>query len=246
MRPKSAAELEARWQSRPWYHKPSGVPGESPHPWDDLNLRLRRALSWLERAENEYGTRDFDAAFIFYWIAFNAMYGQLGTSSVDEAYEKDRRRDYFDRIVAFADAESVIYDAIWSVLRDEIERMLANRYVYEPYWRHRNNPAEDRDWEQRFDRERERATEAIRRTRTRDVLRELFFRLNTLRNQLLHGGATWNSSVNRIQVQPGARIMSSLVPHFIDVMIEHPDGWGAPRYPVVRESGPQSGWKKLE
>ena len=72
-----------------------------------MNLRLRRALSWLGRAEKEYTVEDFDAAFIFYWIAFNAMYGQLGTSSVDEAYEKDRRRNYFDRIVAFADAESV-------------------------------------------------------------------------------------------------------------------------------------------
>ena len=152
-------------------------------------------------------------------------------------------RNYFDRIVAFADAESVVYDTIWSGLRHVIERMLENRYVYEAYWRHRNNPAKDRDWEQRFDRARERATEAIRRTRTKDVLCELFFRLNTLRNQLLHGGATWNSSVNRNQVESGARILSCLVPHFIDVMIEHPDAdWGAPRYPVVRERGPLSGW----
>ena len=246
MRPKSARALEAKWKSGPWYHKPSGEPGEPPHPSDDLNLRLRRVLSWVGRAENEYKAPDFDAAFIFYWIAFNAMYGRLGTSSVDEVYEKDSRRDYFDRIVTFADAESVIYDTIWSVLRDEIERMLENRYVFEPYWRHRNNPAEDRDWEQRFDKARERATEAIRRTRTKDVLCELFFRLNTLRNQLIHGGATWNSSVNRNQVEPGARIMASLVPHFIEVMIEHPDGWGVPRYPVVRESGPQSGWKDVE
>jgi uncharacterized protein YeaO (DUF488 family) len=34
-------------------------------------------------------------------------------------------------------------EEIWSVLRDEIESMLENRYVYEPYWRHRNNPAKD-------------------------------------------------------------------------------------------------------
>ena len=246
MHAKSAAALDAKWKSRPWYLKASGAPGEplgEPHPRNDLNLRLRRVLSWLGRAERDYQAGDCDAAFIFYWIAFNATYGQLGTSSVDDTYERGRRRDYFDRIVSFADAESVIYDTIWSVLRDEIESMLENRYVYEPYWRHLNNPAEDRDWEQRFDKARERATEAIRSTRTKDVLCELFFRLNTLRNQLVHGGATWNSSVNRNQVEPGARIMASLVPHFIEVMIEHPGvGWGAPRYPVVRESGPQSGW----
>ena len=246
MRPKSANDLDGKWKSLEWYHKASGASGDPPHPLDDLNLRLRRVLSWLGRAEKEYRASDFDAAFIFYWIAFNAMYEQLGTSSVDETYERDKRRDYFDRIVSFANAENVIYDSIWSVLRDEIESMLENRYVYEPYWRHRNNPAKDRNWEQRFDRARERGTEAIRKTRTKDVLCELFHRLNTLRNQMLHGGATFKSSVNRNQVEPGARIMSSLVPHFIDVMIEHPDGWGAPRYPVVRESGPQSGWKGVE
>lgn len=243
MRSKSALTLAAKWKSRPWYHKPSGQPGEPQHPQDDLNLRLRRVLSWLGRAEKDHTAGDCDAAFIFYWIAFNAMYGQLGTSSVDDTYERDRRRDYFDRIVAFADAESAIYDTIWSVLQDDIERMLENRYVYEPYWRHHNNPAEDRDWQQRFDSAREQALDAIRRTRTKDVLRELFFRLNTLRNQLIHGGATWSSSVNRHQVEPGARIMASLVPHFIDVMIEHPNaGWGSPRYPVVREEVSSSGW----
>ena len=71
MRPKSALTLADKWKSRPWYHKPSGEPGQPRHPKDDLNLRLRRALSWLERAEKEYATEDLDAAFIFYWIAFN-------------------------------------------------------------------------------------------------------------------------------------------------------------------------------
>ena len=169
------------------------------------------------------------------------MYGQAGTLPADEK-DQDLRRDYFGKIVAFADAESVIYSTIWSVLRDEIERILDNRYVFEPYWKHRNNQAKYRDWEQKFRQAQERAARALRETRTRDVLCELFNRLYTLRNQLLHGGATWKSSVNRNQVKPGARLMSSLVPHFIEVMIEHPNDWGAPRYPVVQESGPQSGW----
>ncbi len=39
-----------------------------------LGLRPRRCTSWLERAEQEMGRCDYDAAFIFYWIAFNAAY----------------------------------------------------------------------------------------------------------------------------------------------------------------------------
>ena len=229
MRAKSAGELEDRWRATRWFADGSNT----------LNLRLRRALSWLGRAERE--SADADAQFVFQWIAFNAMYGQAGTLPADEK-DQDLRRDYFGKIVAFADAESVIYGAIWSVLRDEIEKMLDNRYVFEPYWKHRNDQAKYRDWEQKFRQAQERVARALRDTRTRDVLCELFNRLYTLRNQLLHGGATWKSSVNRNQVEPGARIMSSLVPHFIEVMIAHPDDWGDPRYPVVQESGPQSGW----
>ena len=64
MRLKSVAELETKWRGRPWYHKPSGSPGEPRHLQDDLNLRLRRALSWLGRAEKEYTGRDFDASLV--------------------------------------------------------------------------------------------------------------------------------------------------------------------------------------
>ncbi len=37
-----------------------------------LSLRVHRALSWLNRAEQE--TKDQDAKFIFLWVAFNAAY----------------------------------------------------------------------------------------------------------------------------------------------------------------------------
>ena len=244
MRPKFAATLNARWKSCSWYHKPSGEPGQPRHSKDDLNLRLRRALSWLERAEKEYATEDLDAAFIFYWIAFNAVYEQFGTSSVyKDKREEEKRREYVGRIVAIQDSKSRINSTVWSVLRGEIQKMLENRFVYAPYWSHRNNPAEARNWEQRFNRDRKRALRALSGKRTGDVLCELLYRLNTLRNQLLHGGATWKGRVNRNQVEPGARIMALLVPNFIDVMIEHPNAdWGIPRYPVVREEAPLSGW----
>ena len=43
-------------------------------PRTPLTLRIRRALSWIERGEREQD--DPDAAFIFYWIAFNALYAE--------------------------------------------------------------------------------------------------------------------------------------------------------------------------
>jgi hypothetical protein len=57
-----------------------------------------------------------------------------------------------------------------------------------------------------------------------------------LRNQVVHGGATWNSKVNRDQLRDGAAILATLLPIFIDLMLDHPEiEWGLPFYPVVQE-----------
>jgi len=69
---------------------------------------------------------------------------------------------------------------------------------------------------------------------TAEILSLVFDRLYVLRNQLVHGGATWNSRVNRDQVRDGAAILAFLMPVFVDVMMDHPDeDWGRPFYPVV-------------
>jgi len=59
-------------------------------------------------------------------------------------------------------------------------------------------------------------------------------RLYVLRNQLFHGGATWNNGINRAQVRDGAAILTFLMPVFVDLMMENPKAdWGRPFYPVV-------------
>ena len=66
------------------------------------------------------------------------------------------------------------------------------------------------------------------------MLSVMFDRLYVLRNQLVHGGATWNSAINRDQVRDGAAVMGSLLPVFIDIMMDNPGvDWGRPYYLVV-------------
>ena len=75
---------------------------------------------------------------------------------------------------------------------------------------------------------------AIARKDTAKILSVLFDRLYVLRNQLIHGGATWNSSVNRSQVKDGAAVLDVLLPIFIDLLMNNPNNdWGTPYYPVV-------------
>jgi len=59
-------------------------------------------------------------------------------------------------------------------------------------------------------------------------------RIYTLRNQLMHGGAAWGSSVNRDQIRDCVALMGKLVPLVIEIMLDHPDTlWGDACYPVV-------------
>jgi len=50
----------------------------------------------------------------------------------------------------------------------------------------------------------------------------------------VHGGATWNSGVNRQQVRDGVAILGSLLPILLGLMIAHPGAdHGEILYPVV-------------
>lgn len=63
----------------------------------------------------------------------------------------------------------------------------------------------------------------------------VFDRLYVLRCSLVHGGATWNSSVNRPQVEDGVRLLESLLPTMLDLMIENPGlELGSIPFPVVK------------
>lgn len=234
VRRKSAAALKDTWERASFYTGRSTA-----GRYEQLNLRLRRALSWLERAEKEVD--DCDAAFLFHWIAFNAMYGPPRSAPTEPDREKKSFEAYLKKVSLH---ESERISDVMRSLSTEVEKLLANKYVFEPYWKYRNGLG-CRDWEQRLRRQKRERESATGRTKTEITVCQVFDRLYTLRNQLLHGSATWKSTMNRSQVETGAKIMTNLVPHFIEVMIQHPDGWvnwGAPRYPVVRERGEQSGW----
>ena len=197
---------------------------------DNLALRVHGAVSWIQRAEMPEG--DPDIAFTCYWIAFNAAYAE-DTASYAETPERDIFRTYFDKLLRL-DGEGAVYNAIWDRFSGPVRILLANKYVYQPFWKHVNGVDGYGDWEARFHRDTEVVNRALAGQQTSLILALLFDRLYVLRNQILHGGATWNGSVNRSQVRDGAAIMGFLVPSFVKVMMDYPDEpWGANYYPVV-------------
>lgn len=190
-----------------------------------LSLRTHRALSWLERAEQE--TDDDDVRFILLWIGFNAAYAA-------DLYPTGQRNvfaDYFRKLIDL-DKEQRIHGLIWTRFPMEISLLLENRYVFAPFWSHHNGAPGYADWERRLADSQAVSRRALARRDTCTVLSIVFDRLYVLRNQIMHGGSTWNGSVNRNQVHDGADVLGWLLPVFIDIMLDHDQQeWGPPYYP---------------
>lgn len=195
-----------------------------------LGLRVHRAISWLGRAETE--TDDPDVRFVLLWIGFNAAYAadiprDMGQSAREEF------KSYFDAMIAL-DRDNRIYRAVWGRFPHEIRLLLDNQYVYAPFWHNANGLPGYEDWEEMLGESRKSVAQALARKDTARILSGLFDRLYVLRNQLVHGGATWNSAVNRGQVRDGAAVLGWLLPVFIDLMMSNPErDWGRPFYPVM-------------
>jgi len=197
---------------------------------ENLGLRVHRAISWLMRAEKEQD--DPDVAFILLWVAFNASYAE---DEYGLAREKALFDAFFEKVLDLDDDE-VIADAIWSKFSGPIRILLNNKYVFQPYWNHLNGIPGNENWARSFEASKHVTNKALKASDTKTILSILFDRLYVLRNQLVHGGATWNSQVNRDQVRDGSAILSFLLPCFIDIMMQHPnEPWGLPYYPVVSE-----------
>ncbi len=197
---------------------------------EELGLRVHRCLSWLDRAEQ--GEGDSDAVFLFLWISFNAAYAEEIIDSVIYG-ERSAFDGYFRKLIDL-DESNKIYDAIWDKFPQSIRVFLDNKYIFQPFWKHHNHIDGFDDWQVRFDAGKRRFNASLANKDTKVVLSMLFDRLYVLRNQLMHGGATWNSSVNRDQVRDGARILGFLVPIFVELMMDNPEvDWGLPYYPVV-------------
>jgi hypothetical protein len=198
---------------------------------ETMGLRVHRSISWIGRAEA--CGEDNDARFIFLWIAFNAAYADERDFQSIAIGERAAFADYFGKLVA-RDADQRIYKALWQRFSGPVRALMANHFVFNPFWQHTNGIEGFEDWKDKFRHSSRSFAQAFQSGDGVKVLSFIFDRLYVLRNQLVHGGATWNSSVNRAQVRDGVAILGFLLPVFIDLMMDYPQAdWGRPFYPVV-------------
>lgn len=205
--------------------------------------RLRRAKSWLRRSKE---AKDDTERFIFLWIAFNAAYGReaFPSHSDKQRIEREKLRTFLQEVLK-RDDNGVLEETLWHTYSGPIRILLDNHYVFAPFWdavRDRD-PTTGKNWKKKFSDSKRRVQRSIGRN-VHHVLTELFMRLYTLRNQIIHGGATFATGWGQDQVRDGSRIMESLVPLILKIMQadikEDPESevWGLVDFPRVND-GPR-------
>jgi hypothetical protein len=112
--------------------------------------------------------------------------------------------------------------------------LLSNKFVFQPFWDFQNQKKTEAQWQEDFKKANTFANKALGHKNTPAVLSVIFSRLYTLRNQTMHGGATWNSAVNRDQMRDAVSFLSKFVPFIIKIMMDNANElWGEPSYPLI-------------
>lgn len=207
--------------------------------------RLRRAKSWLDLSKH---SKSADEKFIFLWIAFNAAYGtKLPDTSVDaKPPERERFTDFVNKIVEHDREETI--KKIFETFKNPdnpirpIRKLKDNEYVFRPFWDWviQDELPEDY-WRSKLENKNRKLDEAWNNRDVSFVLRDTLERLYVLRNQIFHGGTTFEKGWGRHQVRNGSDIMKALMELVLkimeDVIKEDPnsDVWGRLDYPRVRD-----------
>lgn len=199
---------------------------------DHLRLRIHRCLSWLKKADQS--SADLDMCFISLWIAFNAAYAKdkLDISSPNERLSF---RSFISLVNRKANEE--INLLVWNKYSSSIRLLLNNEYIFQPFWNYKNNLISEQEWVDAFQESKRKANKHLSNHDLESVLAVVFERLYTLRNQIFHGGSTYNSRVNREQLKDACNLLTDCLYLFVGVMLKTPEleEWGVPFYPYVSD-----------
>lgn len=192
-------------------------------------IRVHRSISWLAASEEHEKNPDFK--FISLWISLNSLYA-INNNTFENKDERKRFNEFITQLVQF-DETNRLYALLWNKYSGSIRLLIENQYVYEPFWEFQRGSK--RDWKIGFEKSIKDANEALSKNNVEYLLSILLDRLYTLRNQMVHGGSTYNSKINRSQLKDAGNILQSLIPVLIEIMIFHPNhDWGNIYYPPIR------------
>lgn len=208
----------------------------------NLDVKVRRALSWMKQAEDIEDSNS-DNRFLFYWIGFNALYSSKIEDSGTHTNEHFIYRRYFEKLLK-ADKKKRIYNMVWGQMKPQFRQLITNKYLFGYFWKFHNDELEHKSWDQIFQSLNKQFEKNLKHDQVPEALADVFSRLYVLRNQIIHGGSTWGGDRNRNQVKICSKVISVMVPLMVDIMLDSPEvDWGNLHYPVLDKADNRLGDK---
>lgn len=195
---------------------------------EELAIRLHRSISWLSCfEENE---KNPDVGFLSLWISFNACYG-VDAGNNEKKTERERFKKFIDQLVQ-KDESQRIFNLLWNKFSGPVKMLIDNHFVFKTFWDFHRGEAPE--WETAFRKSQSAALHKLSEHDVAGLLEIVLDRLYVLRNQVMHGGATYKSKLNRSQIKDGVNMLRLLVPVIIEIMLQNPEeDWGEILYPVI-------------
>lgn len=176
-----------------------------------IEVRCHRASSWIDRA-GKLEPADWDGRFIFYWIAFNSLYGQPKyLEKRDERTGEGKDIGKFLNEIFFLDPDRVRQNL--NAIREDRQKLMRDHFLCDECWKYWHN----KQLHTAGERQRESCSH-----KDRDSDRvQLFARLYVLRKQLFHGCSKDRSTKNREMLKGAVLVLGNLVPLFRDIVQIH-------------------------
>lgn len=226
----------------------------------NLEIRLERARSWISIADTF--SQDNDALkrstsdagilfqhdhekFIFYWIAFNCLYGRRQYDGPPTAQMDDIRK-FLKKVVLMKEYDQTegtcILDAAVKKCRRDGRKLIVDRFLDDQYWRGQKKISAIIEEGERDLRRVE--WELDTKKSCTPFLELCFSRLKVLRNQILHGCATYGpKSMGHKSLTFGMRFLEVMIPalfHLTERYGSYINSWESPPYP--RKGHPAHPW----
>jgi len=194
----------------------------------NLRIRMHRCFSWMKSAERHHGVEDYDCALLTHWVAFNGLYGQWDGINREPKPDIKCWKDFIDQINS-VDAAGLLTTFIENQ-RDLILEILDNEYINKYFW---EDPTETQAIKSKKD---HRSAKAWYRDGKFDVIiKRALGRVYVLRCQIMHGGATHGSKLNRDTIALCDDLIRQMLPVIITIITRNgkDQNWGAICYPPI-------------
>jgi len=217
-------DLRRQWKP----HKERLTQQHREHP---TTVRFHRACSWLQRAEKLTGPDDLDLAMVNQWIAFNALYGQWDQAALEPVADVACWRQFLTRMLEL-DTSNFIARTLQENKR-LVMAIFEDAYLSRHFWKEPTTKRASQAKKVKFDSQ----TWFLQGNWTL-ILDRILERIYLLRCQLVHGAATYGSSLNRTSLRHCSQMMDHLLRAFLLVWIHHgaDEDWGTMCYPPLRSA----------